>query len=65
MIILGIDPGLASMGFGLISYDNVKVRMVDYGVLSTKPEQPLPRRLACLFEESTIFCKGISPTISP
>ena len=50
MIILGLDPGLASMGFGIISYDNVRPRMLDYGVLSTKPDQRLPQRLLYLFE---------------
>lgn len=50
MVILGIDPGLASMGFGVISYDSLRPRMLDYGVLCTKPDQPLPRRLTYLFE---------------
>ncbi|MGI5898857.1 MAG: crossover junction endodeoxyribonuclease RuvC [Christensenellales bacterium] len=50
MIILGIDPGLATLGFGIVSYDNVKAHMVDYGVLSTKAGVPLPARLSSLFE---------------
>ena len=50
MIILGLDPGLASLGFGIISYDNVNAQMIDYGVLHTKAGVPLPRRLASLFE---------------
>ena len=38
MIILGIDPGLATMGWGVISYDGVKARLVDYGALITPPD---------------------------
>lgn len=48
MIILGVDPGLASMGYGVISYDGVRARMLDYGVLYTKAGVPLPKRLVAL-----------------
>ena len=50
LIVLGIDPGLASMGYGVISYDGVKARPVDYGGLYTPAGMPLPQRLLNLFE---------------
>ena len=36
MTILGIDPGLATMGWGAISFDGVKPRILDYGALITR-----------------------------
>ena len=48
MIILGIDPGLATMGFGVIEKDERGFRPIDYGVLLTPKEESLPVRLAIL-----------------
>lgn len=49
MIILGIDPGLATMGFGIIEKDaSGNCRAVDYGVVLTPKEESLPVRLAIL-----------------
>ena len=45
MIILGIDPGYALVGYGLIDYDGVAPKIVDYGVISTPKEETLPNRL--------------------
>ena len=49
MIVLGIDPGIATLGYGVVEKDkNGKFRAVDYGVVVTPKEQPLPARLALL-----------------
>ena len=46
MTILGIDPGLATLGYGVIEKDNRGVvRAVDYGVVLTPKNEPLPVRL--------------------
>lgn len=45
MRILGIDPGYALVGYGIIDYDNVSPKIVDYGVISTPKEETLPNRL--------------------
>ena len=51
MTILGIDPGLATMGFGIIDKDkNGNCRAIDYGVVLTPKEEPLPVRLDILEE---------------
>ncbi|MBQ8885093.1 MAG: crossover junction endodeoxyribonuclease RuvC [Clostridia bacterium] len=51
MIILGIDPGLATMGFGVVDKDaGGNCRAVDYGVVVTPKEETLPVRLAMLEE---------------
>lgn len=61
MTILGIDPGLASMGWGVIDYDSVKPRIVDYGVLITPPGMPMPQRLMNLFDGVTDLCQRFDP----
>lgn len=49
MRILGIDPGLATMGFGIVEKDGAgKIHAVDYGVVKTPKEESLPVRLAML-----------------
>ncbi|MBO5328008.1 MAG: crossover junction endodeoxyribonuclease RuvC [Clostridia bacterium] len=51
MIILGIDPGLATMGYGIIEkLNNGNTIPIDYGVVLTPKEETLPVRLAMLEE---------------
>ncbi len=50
MIILGIDPGLATMGYGVIFADKGTFKAVDYGVVTTPKEKTLPQRLGLLEE---------------
>ncbi|MCD7729263.1 MAG: crossover junction endodeoxyribonuclease RuvC [Clostridia bacterium] len=51
MIILGIDPGLATMGYGVIEKRaSGESAAVDYGVVRTPKEETLPVRLAMLEE---------------
>ncbi len=46
MIVLGIDPGTAAMGYGIVVRSAGGLRAVDYGCLTTSPDSPLPDRLA-------------------
>ncbi len=51
MIIVGFDPGLATLGYGVIKTDaKNKPEMLDYGIISTPKEENLPVRL-CLLEK--------------
>lgn len=45
MIVLGIDPGTAALGFGVVERTGASLRAVDYGVVATSPDLPLPERL--------------------
>lgn len=45
MRILGIDPGFATIGFGLIEAEKAAVHMVTYGTITTPAGLPLSRRL--------------------
>jgi len=45
MIILGIDPGTATTGYGVIETEGNRFRVVDYGCILTKANTPLDERL--------------------
>ena len=45
MRILGIDPGIATIGFGLVEAEQGQARMVTYGAVTTPAGLPLSRRL--------------------
>ncbi len=45
MIVLGIDPGTAALGWGIVERTGGNLRAVDYGCLTTSPDAPLPNRL--------------------
>lgn len=49
MIILGVDPGYAILGYGIIEAENRRLRPVDYGVIETKAGEPFPERLEKLY----------------
>ncbi|MFQ5944865.1 MAG: crossover junction endodeoxyribonuclease RuvC [Anaerolineae bacterium] len=42
---LGIDPGTAATGFGLIERDRDGLQLMDYGVIRTSPKRTPPQRL--------------------
>ena len=49
MIILGIDPGYAIVGYGVIEKNEMgKVRVLDYGAINTPKEEDFPVRLAMI-----------------
>ena len=49
MRILGIDPGLATMGWGVIEADGYREKLVQYGALITYPRDTFPTRLRCIY----------------
>jgi crossover junction endodeoxyribonuclease RuvC len=49
MIILGLDPGLGTTGWGVIAAEGNRLRHVANGQIRTDPSMPLPRRLANLY----------------
>jgi len=61
LIILGIDPGLATMGYGVIEYSSSKLTMLDYGVVLTKAGVPLPRRLSIIFDSMEELIEKYNP----
>lgn len=48
MIVLGIDPGTAQTGYGLVERTGSRLRAIDYGCLETPAAMPLPQRLVLI-----------------
>ncbi len=48
MIVLGIDPGTASLGYGLVDRTGSRLRAIDFGAFHTGPDLPLPERLLAI-----------------
>lgn len=61
MTILGIDPGLALMGYGVISSAQNKINLLECGVIKTKPDTPFPRRLAIIYEHVADLIQKFNP----
>ena len=59
MKILGIDPGYATTGFGLITSDRAQYGLLQYGVITTPPSLSFPQRLEMLYED---MCRLIEVT---
>ena len=51
MVVLGIDPGVATIGFGLIRADRGRNALLLYGVITTPPGFPLSRRLCQISDD--------------
>lgn len=51
MRIMGIDPGYAIVGVGLVDYDNVRFSLVEYGAITTPAEAPFETRLRQIYDD--------------
>jgi crossover junction endodeoxyribonuclease RuvC len=61
MIILGVDPGTATTGYGLVKKEGAKYTLIDYGVILTPAKTELHDRLDTIFDELTEIIKEHNP----
>lgn len=62
MIILGIDPGYAIVGYGVIEkFDNGKLKVLDYGAINTPKEEDFPVRLAMIQDGMNALIEKFKP----
>ena len=61
MRILGIDPGIAIVGFGLIESIRGSVRMLQYGAVTTEAGLPLATRLVQIENDMTALIAQLKP----
>mgnify|MGYP003319048730 CR=1 FL=1 len=59
--ILGIDPGYAIVGFGVLDYDGVKFTPIEYGAVLTEAETPFPDRLKAIHEDVEFIFNKFKP----
>lgn len=51
MRIIGIDPGYAIVGFGIVDYIGGKFTVLDYGAITTDKDTPFPQRLCEIYDD--------------
>lgn len=61
MRILGIDPGIAIVGFGLIELDRGAMRMLQYGAVTTEAGLPLATRLVQIEDDMRALIQQLRP----
>ena len=50
MLILGIDPGYAIIGYGVVRFENYKFTPIEYGAVTTPAKMDFPKRLAMIYD---------------
>ncbi len=63
MIILGIDPGYAIVGFGVVEFKGGKFRSLHHGAIITKAGTDFNRRLEIIYDEIEIIIKKYKPQV--
>ncbi len=61
MIILGIDPGYGTIGYGVIEKVNGKIHAIDYGVITTPKEKPIAERLEMIYDAMNLIIDKYKP----
>lgn len=61
MIILGIDPGIAIMGYGIISYRGNRFEALHYGAIKTSSSMTTDQRLKIIYEELNCLIDTYKP----
>ena len=60
--VIGFDPGLAIVGYGVIDYDGFNnKKVVDYGVINTPKHESFPTRLAIIYKAVTELIEKYKP----
>jgi crossover junction endodeoxyribonuclease RuvC len=63
MIILGIDPGTATTGYGLVEKIGRNLSCLDYGSIETSPSSSDAERLECLYDELNLLMRKTKPDV--
>ena len=61
MIILGIDPGFAIVGWGVLEYSASKFKVLGYGSIQTPSTMPTEDRLCAIYRELSEIIKKFNP----
>lgn len=61
MRILGIDPGYATIGYGIIEYDNFRFKTIAYGAVTTTPDKVFSDRLCDIYNDISTLINEYKP----
>ncbi|MDO4862783.1 MAG: crossover junction endodeoxyribonuclease RuvC, partial [Ruminococcus sp.] len=59
--ILGVDPGYAIVGFGVLDYDGLRFTPVEYGAILTEAGTPFPERLSAIHHDMEFIFEKYAP----
>lgn len=63
MRILGIDPGYATIGFGIIQAERGTFDLVQYGTITTSPDENFPQRLLTIHTDMNRLIETVKPDV--
>jgi len=63
MVILGIDPGLATTGYGVIKNENDKLEIITYGCIETKQDISFTTRLLTIYQKTKEIILTYKPDV--
>ncbi|WP_372995783.1 crossover junction endodeoxyribonuclease RuvC [Lutispora sp.] len=61
MIIMGVDPGIAILGYGLLKMDGNKFNIITSGAITTESTMSMPERLSYIYEELNVLLSKYNP----
>ena len=61
MIILGIDPGIASVGYGIIEKNKKTLKHIAHGIIKTTPDMDIEERFLSIYNEIKKLIKEYKP----
>nr|CAA9260808.1 RuvC [uncultured Armatimonadetes bacterium] len=61
MIVVGIDPGTQTTGFGVLQVDGSRLRPLDVGVFLTQSADPMPKRLLSIYTDINTLLDKYKP----
>ena len=63
MRIVGIDPGYAIVGFGVVDYDRPRFDVIDYGAITTDAETEFNTRLMEIYNDTCVIFDTYKPEL--
>jgi crossover junction endodeoxyribonuclease RuvC len=63
LTIIGVDPGYAILGYGVIEYRSSRHRLIAFGTVETEKEMPLPFRLKKIYDGLTEIIEKYEPDV--
>lgn len=61
MRILGIDPGYATIGWGVLDFDNMRFNAVKYGAITTSADTPFEKRINEIYDDMCVILDKFRP----
>lgn len=61
--ILGIDPGYATVGFGIVDYQGMDFRTVEFGAITTEAHTDFHARLVSIYDDTVFLLERHRPQV--